>query len=162
VRAIDEAFANSPWETKTDTEKAFAASFVKQMGNIELLILSIGGVVFFTLLLVAGNTMAIAVRERGQELAVLKAIGFSDVFALVLVIAETVIVAVVGGSIGLGAAKLFTLRGDPTGGLLPFFYLSPGAIATGFGLAITVGLVAGILPAVSAMRLRVVGALRRV
>jgi len=162
VRAIDDAFANSPWETKTDTEKAFATSFVKQMGNIELLILSIGGVVFFTLLLVAGNTMAIAVRERGRELAVLKAIGFSDVFALVLVIAETVAVAVVGGSIGLGAAKLFTLRGDPTGGLLPFFYLSPSAIVTGFGLAIAVGLMAGILPAVSAMRLRVVGALRRV
>lgn len=162
VRMIDEEFANSPWETKTDTEKAFAASWVKQMGNIEFLILSIGGVVFFTLLLVTGNTMAIAVRERGRELAVLKAIGFSDGFTLVLIIAETLVVAVVGGAVGLGLAKLFTLRGDPTHGLLPFFYLPPDAIALGFLLAIAIGLMAGLLPALFAMRLRVVDALRRV
>ena len=123
IKAIDEGFANSPWETKTDTEKAFAASWVKQMGNIELLLLSIGGVVFFTLLLVTGNTMAIAVRERIRELAVLKAVGFSDGFVLVLILAETMVVAAVGGGVGLALAKLFTLRGDPTGGLLPFFYL---------------------------------------
>jgi putative ABC transport system permease protein len=162
VRAIDESFANSPWETKTDTEKAFAASWVKQMGNIEFLILTIGGVVFFTLLLVTGNTMAIAVRERVRELAVLKAIGFSDGFALVLVIAETAVIAAVGGGLGLVLAKLFTLRGDPTHGMLPFFYLPPNAIALGFVLALLIGLMAGILPALSAMRLRVVDALRRV
>jgi putative ABC transport system permease protein len=162
VKAIDQEFANSPWETKTDTEKAFAASWVKQMGNIEFLILSIGGVVFFTLLLVTGNTMAIAVRERGRELAVLKAIGFSNGFALGLVIAETLVVAAAGGAVGLALAKLFTLRGDPTHGLLPFFYLPPEAIALGLMLAIAVGLMAGILPALSAMRLRVVDALRRV
>jgi putative ABC transport system permease protein len=162
VRAIDEEFANSPYETKTDTEKAFAASFVKQMGNIEFLILSIGGVVFFTLLLVTGNTMAIAVRERVRELAVLKAVGFSDVFVLALVLAETVAVAAVGAGLGLGLAKLFTLRGDPTGGLLPFFYLPPRAMAAGLALALGVGLAAGLLPALSAMRLRVVDALRRV
>jgi putative ABC transport system permease protein len=162
TRAIDESFANSPWETKTDTEKAFAASWVKQMGNIEFLILTIGGVVFFTLLLVTGNTMAIAVRERVRELAVLKAIGFSDGFALVLVIAETAVIAAVGGGLGLVLAKLFTLRGDPTHGMLPFFYLPPNAIALGFVLALLIGLMAGILPALSAMRLRVVDALRRV
>ena len=82
AKAIDESFANSPWETKTDTEKAFAASFVKQAGNIQFLMLSIGGVVFFTLLLVTGNTMAIAVRDRIRELAVLKAVGYSDKFVL--------------------------------------------------------------------------------
>ena len=71
-------FANSTYETKTETESAFAASWVKQFGNIEFLILTIGSVVFFTLLLVTGNTMAIAVRERTAELAVLKAVGFSD------------------------------------------------------------------------------------
>jgi len=162
VKAIDGEFANSPNETKTDTERSFAASWVKQMGNIEFLILSIGGVVFFTLLLVTGNTMAIAVRERGRELAVLKAIGFSDGFALALILVETVAVAAAGGGIGLALAKLFTLRGDPTRGLLPFFYLPPEAIALGFGLAIAVGLMAAILPALSAMRLRVVDALRRV
>ena len=162
VRAIDEEFANSPWETKTDTEKAFAASFVKQMGNIEFLILTIGSVVFFTLLLVTGNTMAITVRERVRELAVLKAVGYSDHFVLLLVMAETMIIAAVGGGIGLGLAKLFTLRGDPTGGLLPFFYLPPEAILVGSALALAVGLLAGILPALSAMRLRVVEAMRRV
>ncbi len=162
VRAIDEEFANSPFETKTDTEKAFAASFVKQMGNIEFLILSIGSVVFFTLLLVSGNTMAIAVRERVRELAVLKAVGFSDAFALGLVLAETLVVATAGGGLGVGLAKLFTLRGDPTGGLLPFFYLPPRAMAAGIGLAVAVGLLAGLLPALAAMRLRVVDALRRV
>jgi putative ABC transport system permease protein len=162
VKVIDDQFANSPSETKTDTEKAFAASFVKQMGNIQLLIMSVGSVVFFTLLLVTGNTMAIAVRERTRELAVLKAVGFRDGFVLALVIVETMTVAVVGGGVGLGLAKLFTLRGDPTGGLLPFFYVSPQSIATGLGLALAVGLAAGILPALSASRLRVVDALRRI
>ncbi len=162
VRAIDQEFANSPWETKSDTEKAFAASWVKQMGNIQFLILTIGGVVFFTLLLVTGNTMAIAVRERVRELAVLKAVGFSDRFVLILVMTETLVVATLGGGIGLALAKLFTLRGDPTRGLLPFFYLPPDAIVLGLALALAVGLVSGLLPAVSAMRLRVVDALRRV
>ena len=162
VKAIDEQFANSPAETKADTEKAFAASWVKQMGNIELLITTIGSVVFFTLLLVTGNTMAIAVRERTRELAVLKAVGFSDPFVLVLVIVETIVVAAVGGGVGLGLAKLFTLRGDPTGGLLPFFYLPASAIVSGLALALIVGLLAGILPAFSASRLRIVDALRRI
>jgi putative ABC transport system permease protein len=162
VRAIDEEFANSAFETKTDTEKAFAASFVKQMGNIEFLILSIGSVVFFTLLLVTGNTMAIAVRERVRELAVLKAVGFSDGFILGMILAETLAVAVAGGGTGLLLAKLFTLGGDPTRGLLPFFYLAPEAMATGLVLAVVVGLAAGVLPALAAMRLRVADALRRV
>jgi putative ABC transport system permease protein len=162
VRAIDQEFTNSPWETKTETEKAFAASWVKQMGNIQFLMVTIGGVVFFTLLLVTGNTMAIAVRERVRELAVLKAVGFSDRFVLILVMAETMIVATLGGGIGLALAKLFTLRGDPTRGLLPFFYLPPDEIVLGFALALAVGLVSGCLPAISAMRLRVVDALRRV
>jgi putative ABC transport system permease protein len=162
VRAVDEEFGNSPWETKTDTERAFAASWVKQMGNIEFLILTIGSVVFFTLLLVTGNTMAITVRERVRELAVLKAVGFSDRFVLILVMVETMVIAAVGGGGGLALAKLFTLRGDPTHGLLPFFYLPTDAIVLGLALALAVGLLAGILPALSAMRLRVVDALRRV
>jgi putative ABC transport system permease protein len=106
--------------------------------------------------------MAIAVRERVRELAVLKAVGFSDGFVLVLVMMETMVVAAVAGGVGLALAKLFTLRGDPTRGLLPIFYLPPDTILLGFVLAIAVGLMAGILPALSAMRLRVVDALRRV
>lgn len=162
AKAIDEEFANSPWETKTDTEKAFAASWVKQMGNIEFLILSIGGVVFFTLLLVNGNTMAISVRERTGDLAVLKAVGFSDLSVLMLVLAESLVIAALGGGLGLGLVKLFTLRGDPTRGLLPYFYLPLKAMLSGLALAIAVGVVSGLLPALSAMRLRVVDAMRRV
>jgi len=162
AKQIDETFSNSPWETKTDTEKAFAASFAKQAGNIGFLIMSIGAVVFFTLLLVTGNTMAIAVRERVRDLAVLKAVGFSDVFVLVLVLAESLLIAAVGGALGLAGAKLLTLGGDPTHGMLPFFYLSPQTVVVGFSVALVVGVVAGLLPAITAMKLNVVAALRRV
>jgi putative ABC transport system permease protein len=160
ARQIDDMFANSPWETKTDSEKAFAASWVKQAGNIQFLILSIGGVVFFTLLLVTGNTMAIAVRERVRELAVLKAVGFSDLFVLALVLSESLLIAAIGGAAGLALAKLLTLNGDPTHGMLPFFYLPPGVALVGFGIALIFGVAAGILPAFFAMRLKVVNALR--
>jgi putative ABC transport system permease protein len=162
VKVIDETFANSAFETRTQTEKAMATSFAKQMGNIELLILSIGGVVFFTLLLVSGNTMAGAVRERTSELAVLKAVGYTDRFVLAIVLAESASVATMGGILGLGLVKLFTLKGDPTGGMLPFFYISGAALGAGLALALGVGLAAGIIPAVLGMRLRVVDALRRV
>jgi putative ABC transport system permease protein len=162
-KKIDETFANSPFETLTQTEKAFAASFAKQMGNIEFLVLVIGTVVFFTLLLVAGNTMAIAVRERTGELAVLKTIGFTDVGVLGLILAETILIAGQGGVLGLALAKFFTAGGDPTGGFLGGnFYLGWGSLGLGLALALVVGVVAGILPAMYAMRLRVVDALRRV
>ncbi len=162
IKAIDSMFANSPYETKTETLAAMAASWVKQAGNIEFLILAIGGVVFFTLLLVTGNTMALAVRERMGELAVMKAVGFSDRFVLFIVLAESVFVAVVGGAIGLVLAKLFTLGGDPTGGVLQTFLLPSSAMLVGIMAAIGIGILAGILPATTAMRLRVVDALRRV
>jgi putative ABC transport system permease protein len=162
IKAIDDMFANSPYETKTETLAAMAASWVKQAGNIEFLILAIGGVVFFTLLLVTGNTMALAVRERLGELAVMKAVGFSDRFVLFIVLAESVLVAVVGGSIGLALAKLFTLGGDPTGGVLQTFLLPGSSMLLGMICAIAIGFLSGILPATTAMRLRVVDALRRV
>ncbi|MFY9752168.1 MAG: FtsX-like permease family protein [Candidatus Acidiferrales bacterium] len=161
-KTIDDMFANSNYETKTETEKAFATSWAKQAGNIEYLILAIGGVVFFTLLLVTGNTMAIAVRERVGELAVLKAVGFNDRFILYLVLGESLFIAAVGGVIGLGLCKLFTLGGDPTQGFLQFFSLPNSALVTGILVSLAVGLLAGILPAAMAVRLRVVDALRRV
>lgn len=159
---IDRLFANSSWETKSETESAFMAGFVKQMGNIKLLIMAIGSVVFFTLLLVTGNTMAMAVRERTGELAVLKTLGFSDRAVLGLVLAESQAYALQGGLLGLVAVKLFTLNGDPTGGMLPLFYLSPAKMALGLAIAALVGAAAGAGPAVMAMRLRIVDALRRV
>ena len=162
IKTIDDMFANSPFETKTETLAEMAASWVKQAGNIEFLILAVGGVVFFTLLLVTGNTMALAVRERMGELATMKAVGFSDRFVLFIVLAESVFVAIVGGALGLALAKLFTLGGDPTGGVLQTFFLPTSSIALGILAAIGIGLLAGILPATTAMRLRVVDALRRI
>ena len=160
ARAIDAEFANSTSETRTQTESAFAAAFVQQMGNVEFLLRAIGSIVFFTLLLVTGNTMAIAVRERTNELAVLKAVGYSDLFVLGLVLAESVGIAVLGGAIGLWLAHGVTAQ-DITQGLL-LLYLPTSALATGFGLAVVTGVLAGLLPALGAMRLSVVDALRRV
>ena len=106
--------------------------------------------------------MALAVRERIGELAVLKAVGYSDRFVLLLILAESVLIAMVGGAIGLGFAKLWTLLGDPTGGMLQSFSLSNPMILAGIICALVVGIMAGILPATSAKRLRVVDALRRI
>jgi putative ABC transport system permease protein len=160
MRAIDQEFANSPSETRTQTESAFASSFMKQMGNIEFLIMAIGSVVFFTLLLVTGNTMAIAVRERTGELAILKAVGYSDRFVLGLVLAESLLIAGLGGGIGLWLARGVASQ-DITGGIIPTF-LAPQALAAGAAVALFTGLLAGLLPALSAMRLSVVDALRRI
>jgi putative ABC transport system permease protein len=157
---IDQTFANSASETRTQTESAFAAAFVKQMGNIDFLIQAIGSIVFFTLLLVTGNTMAIAVRERTGELAVLKAIGYTDRFVLTLVLAESLLIAAVGGALGLWLARTLTSQ-DLTQGLL-LLYLPASALAAGGALALTAGLLAGLIPAIGAMRLTVVTALRRV
>jgi putative ABC transport system permease protein len=163
AKTIDDMFANSSFETKTETESAFAAGWVKQFGNIEFLILSIGAVVFFTLLLVTGNTMAISVRERVGELATLKAIGFSDRSILFFVLAEALTISLVGGLIGLGLAALaIPVLGAALNGLLPTLILSPAILSLGLGTALLVGVVSGLLPGIGAMRMRVVNALRRV
>jgi putative ABC transport system permease protein len=163
AKAIDAEFANSPNETKTEAESAFAASWVKQFGNIQFLIVTIGTVVFFTLLLVTGNTMAISVRERTSEMAVLKAIGFSDVAVLFFVLAESLFIALVGGLLGLSFA-LFAIPavGRALNGLLPNLVLSASILSFGLVIAVLVGLASGILPGIGAMRMRVVNALRRV
>jgi putative ABC transport system permease protein len=163
AKAIDDEFANSPNETKTQTESAFAASWVKQFGNIQTLILSIGSVVFFTLLLVTGNTMAISVRERTSELAVFKAIGYSDRFILFFVLAESLAIALIGAALGLVLAVL-AIPGlaAALNGLLPSMVLDPAMLIYGLVLAVVVGILSGLLPGIGAMRLRVVNALRRV
>ncbi|MBV9483230.1 MAG: ABC transporter permease [Acidobacteria bacterium] len=163
AKAIDEKFANSPYETKTETESAFAAGWVKQFGNIRFLIVTIGSVVFFTLLLVTGNTMAISVRERTGELAVLKAIGFSDWSVLFFVLGESLVIALVGGLLGLILAIVaIPVLANALNGMLPNLILSPALLAFGLFSALLVGIVSGILPGVGAMRMRVVNALRRV
>ena len=161
ARRIDDEFANSPAETKTEAEGAFVQGFAKQIGNIVLIVAAILGAVFLTILLVAGNTMSQAVRERTGELGVLKAIGFTNGQVVSLVLAESCLLAVLGGALGLGIALMISAHGDPTGGMLPMFFFPTRDVLMGFGISIALGFATGIFPALLAMRLRVADALRR-
>jgi putative ABC transport system permease protein len=161
AKKVDEEFANSQYETKTETEGAFAQSFAKQVGDIATLTAAIVAAVFFTIMLVAGNTMAQAVRERTGELGALKAIGFTNPQVLGLVLAESLLLALIGGGIGLGLAAAIISRGDPTGSLLPTFHLPAEDLARGCLYVLALGLIAGVFPALQAMRLRTAEALRR-
>ena len=158
---IDAEFANSPAETKSEGEGAFVQGFANQIGNIGFIIMSIMAAVFFTILLVAGNTMAYAVRERTSELAVLKAIGFTDKGVLALVLGESLALTLVGGLLGLGVAWLLIAQGDPTNGSFPVFYLPGRDLILGLVLIVAMALVAGLLPALQAQKLRIADALRR-
>ena len=161
AKAIDAEFANSPYETKAEPEGAFAQGFVQQIGNIGTILIAILSAVFFTILLVAGNTMAQAVRERTEELGVLKALGFTNELVLALVLVESGLIAAVGGLAGLGAAWLVTARGSPVPAMLPVFYLPHQDLIIGVALVVALGVVTGILPAFQAMRLQIAVALRR-
>ncbi len=160
-RKIDDQFVNSNAETKTATEKQFVQGFAKQVGDIGTIMVAISGAVLFTMLLVAASTMTRSVKERTSELAVLKTLGFSNGTVLTLVLVESMFVVLVGGGIGLGLAWLMVQGGDPTGGFLPIFALPARDVITGVLLMATLGLLAGLLPAMGAMRLRITDALRR-
>lgn len=160
AQAIDALSVNSDHETKTQTEQAFGASFAKQLGDIGLIVGSIMGAVFFTLILLTGNTMAQAVRERTSELAVLKTIGFSSRSVLGLVLAESVLLLLLGGVMGLGlAAMLAPAVSEGSGGVIDLPPVGGGSWAVGLGLMVLIGLVVGALPAWRAMRLNIVDAL---
>jgi putative ABC transport system permease protein len=158
---IDSEFANSPHETKTETEGAFLRGWARQIGDITTIMVAILSAVFFTILLVAGNTMAQSVRERINELGLLKALGFTDRQVLRLVLAESCVLAGVGGSAGLAVAGVLISAGDPTRGALPIFYFPSETVTVGVVLMLGLGFAAGILPALQAMRLEVAEALRR-
>jgi putative ABC transport system permease protein len=159
---IDAMFANSPNETKTNTEKAFVSDWAKQVGDIGKIMVWIVGMALFTILLVAGNTMAQAIRERTSELAVLKTLGFPDTRILRMVLQESLFIAVLGGGLGLLVSyTLITAMGDPTHGLLPVFFFPTKDLVIGAVLVFALGLGAGMLPAWQAGRLRIVDALRR-
>lgn len=161
ARTFDAMFANSSAETKTTTEKGFVEGFAKQVGDIGAIMTAILTAVMFTLLLVAANTMAQSVRERTSELAVLKTLGFRDGTVLMLVLAESLFIVLLGGGFGLGLAWVLVQGGDPTHGLLPVFMLPARDVALGVALMVVMGLLAGAMPAVGAMRLRITDALRR-
>jgi putative ABC transport system permease protein len=158
---FDAMFANSPAETKTTTEKGFIEGFANQIGDIGAIMVAILSAVLFTILLVVGNTMAQAVRERTSELAVLKTLGFSNVGILAIVLAESLFIATVGGGLGLLLAWIIVQNGDPTG-LLPSFQLVPRDLTLGVLLIAGVGVAAGLLPAATAMRVKIADALRKV
>ena len=161
AQAIDEEFANSPAETKAEPEGAFVQGFAEQVGNVGLILTAILTAVFFTILLVAGNTMAQTVRERVEELGVLKAVGFTNRGVRRLVLAESCLLAILGGGLGLGVGWMLVSQGDPTGGALPLFYFPVPDLLIGIVLVVGLGLVAGILPAIQAQRLQISEALRR-
>jgi putative ABC transport system permease protein len=162
ARAIDAKFANSPAETKTGTEKAFVQSFASQTGDIGAVVVAIGVAVFFTMLLVSANTMAQSVRERTRELAVMKTLGFGNRAVMMLVLAESILITVVGGSIGICLAAAVVGRiGDTLREYLSAFLITPGAAALGIALMLSLGIAAGALPATRALRLEIAEALGR-
>jgi putative ABC transport system permease protein len=162
--AIDVEFANSPAETKAESEGAMFQGFAQQIGNIGLIVTAILGAVFFTILLVAGNTMAQSVRERTQELGVLKAIGFSNELVLGVVLGESLTITVLGGLLGLLFGWMMVTGLGEAGFIrqfFPVFFIPMRDAIVGVGMTLLLGLVAGILPAIQAMRLRLADALRR-
>lgn len=158
---LDAQFANSAMATKTSTERAFLQSFVNQVGDTALIITSVMGVTFFVILLVVGNAVAHSVRERQSQLAVLKAVGFSDVRVMCFVIGECVLLCTCAGMLGMLLAGWVTQVGVPTQGMTGVLRLSTDDVAEG---ALWIGLLAiasSIAPAASAFRMRVVTGLGR-
>jgi putative ABC transport system permease protein len=160
AQAIDALSVNSDHETKTQSEQAFNAAFVSQFADIGLIVGSIMGAVFFTLILLTGNTMAQAVRERIPELAILKTIGFSNSSVLSLVLAESVVLLLLGGAIGLVVAGIVVgaVRAS-VGPAVPMLPVEGAIWLRGLALAVVIGLIVGVLPALRGMRLRIVDAL---
>ncbi len=161
ARSIDAVFENSSNETRTATEAEVARQFANQIGDIGLMMGGILGAVFFTIILLTGNTMAQALRERVPELAVLKTLGFSDALVSLIVLGEAVLLCAVGGGIGLGIATLLApgiARGIKD--ILPSFEIVWQTIAAGLAIALLLGLVVGAVPALTARKLRIVDALR--
>lgn len=161
ARAIDALFENSPNATRTATEADFAKQFANQVGDIGLMMTGILGAVFFTIVLLTGNTMAQALRERIPELGVMKTLGFGDTTVAALVLGEALLLSLVGAALGLGLALLLE-PGIATAvkGTLPTFEVSSGTLVSGLLLAILLGLAVGAFPARRAQRLEIVDALR--
>jgi len=160
AKAIDALSANSDHETKTQTEQAATKNWIKQMADIGLIVTSIMGAVFFTLVLLTGNTMMQAVRERTNELAVLKTIGFSSRKVLGMVLAESVMLLLLGGLVGLALVS-FIGAAPPamSGGMINGAHVGAKSWGLGIALAVAIGFVVGAVPALRAMRLNIVDAL---
>jgi len=159
---IDATFENSTAPTKTETERAWQAGFVTMWGNVGFLVKAIGTAVFFAILLVAANTMMMAVRERVNEVAVMKTLGFQDRTLFGIVLAESTAIMVVGGIVGLLGARIAFAGTTPLSTFFPGFAVRVETIVIGLGIAVLLGIVSGAVPALQTARLSVVQALRRV
>lgn len=159
--AIDALFENSSAPTRTATEAEWAQAFANQVGDIGLIMTGILSAVFFTIVLLTGNTMAQALRERVPELAVMKTLGFSDVSVSTLVLAEAVMLCLVGGLLGIGLGALLS-PGIKEGlaDILPGYTFNWPIVANGAALAVALGFIIGAVPALTARRLKIVDALR--
>ncbi|MET4390659.1 putative ABC transport system permease protein [Bradyrhizobium sp. F1.4.3] len=162
TNAIDGMFANSPYETTTDSEKAFNKAFAAQLGNIALIVELVVGAAFVTILMIVGNTMVMTVRERTREIGVLKTLGFSGGRILRMVLGESILLALLGGLPGLGVALLLigSVR-DSLMSFVPTLSLYPDIAAAAVGLMVVFGIITGLIPALNAMRLNIVTALGR-
>jgi len=162
AKAIDQMFANSLYETSTDTEKAFNKAFAAQLGNIALIVALVVGAAFATILMIVGNTMVMAVRERTREIGVLKTLGFSGRRILRLVLGESVLLALLGGLPGIALAAIFAAAMETSvGNFIPGFAVTPGIALTAVALMLALGVATGLIPAVNAMRLKIATALGR-
>ena len=162
AKEIDKMFANSSNETKTSTEAAFGKMFAEQIGDIGLIMNSILAAVFFTMLLVTGNTMSQAVRERTSEIAVFKALGYSDKRVLGLVLSESMFICFFGMAVGIVISFIiFIFLKEDLSGFVEGISFQPSVLSWAFATALAMALIAGLPPALGAMRLKVVDALRK-
>ena len=162
IRAIDAMFANSPAETATDTAKAFNKAFAAQFGDIALIVTLVVGAAFVTILMIVGNTMAMAIRERTREIGVMKSLGFPPSRIMLLVLGEALLLSFAGGIPGLMAATLAVgLLGRALGDFVQGLTMTPAILGGGALLMAALGLITGVLPAWKAMRLDIVTALGR-
>src|SRR3984957_8690863 len=161
AHAIDEMFHSTPVPPKSESEQAFKLDFIATLGNVKAFILGICGAVVFTMLLVCANTMAMSIRERTREVAVLRTLGFTRERILKLLLSESIAIALVGGLIGIALATgaiLFIAR--PGIGLPVSLHMTVATAAVVMGVAFLVGLVSGVLPSYRASNLGIVDALR--
>ncbi len=164
-RKIDAQYQNSDTPTRTQTEEAFGKMFAEMMGDLRGMIRNIGMAVIFSLFCVSGNAMAMALRERTTEVAVLKAIGFGKQLVIFLVLAEAVLVSGIGGVVGALGCKLLCDVVDVaqfSGGFLPLFYVPWSTALLGLAVSLLIGFASGFIPAIIAARLSVVDGLRKV
>jgi putative ABC transport system permease protein len=162
AKQIDAMFANSSTETKTATEKAFMQGFANQMGNIGALLTAIATAVFFTMLLVTANTMGQSIRERLNEIAVMKTLGYSSFGVTSMVLAEAILVTAIGGALGLAVSVLFAHAiGSNLQQFFPVLGVPPSTYVIGAILIVVLGALAAVLPCIQAGQLRIVDALRK-